>query len=87
MTYEELIQKLEDNGYENVVIFKDYDYASAFIGVTDDNRAVYSYEKMIDYLMNLEGWDYDTAVEWVDFNVLSIQSHTGELPIVMYSLN
>ena len=87
MTYEELIRKLEDNGYENVVIFKDYDYASAFIGVTDDNRAVYSYEKMIDYLMNLEGWDYETAVEWVDFNVLSIHSYTGELPVIMYSLN
>lgn len=87
MTYEELIQKLEDNGYENVVIFKDYDYASAFVGVTDDGRAVYEYDKMVDYLMSKEDWTYEAAVEWIDYNTIRALPYMGsKAPIIMYRL-
>lgn len=42
-------EKLLNAGYEDVVIFKDYGYDTALIGVTDDNRAVYDYNKMIEF--------------------------------------
>lgn len=45
-------EKLLENGYENVVILKDYDFETAFIGVSDDNRAVYDYDKMLSYLID-----------------------------------
>ena len=38
MTAEE---KIQDAGYEDVVILSNYSYDSALIGVTEDGRAVY----------------------------------------------
>ena len=40
-------QKLLDNGYEGVKYLTDYSYDTALIGVTDDNRAVYDFDKMV----------------------------------------
>lgn len=39
---------LENEGYEEVIIFDNPSYDDAFIGVTNDNRAVYDYDKMIE---------------------------------------
>ena len=87
MTYEELEQKLLDNGYGGVILLKDYDYASAFIGVTDDNRAVYEYSKMVDCLMEHEDWTYEAAVEWIDYNtIMALQYMGSKAPLIMYSL-
>lgn len=43
-------QILADNGYdaEDIVLLKDESYDSALIAVTDDFRAVYSYDKMVE---------------------------------------
>lgn len=45
MTAEE---KLLNNGYEGVVILENFSYDDALIGVTDDNRAVYDFDLMVD---------------------------------------
>ena len=39
-------QLLIDNGYENVKYFVNFSYDTALIGVTEDNRAVYDFDKM-----------------------------------------
>ena len=43
-------QILEDNGYDSgdFVLLKDESYDSALIAVSDDFRAVYSYDKMVE---------------------------------------
>lgn len=38
-------QELKDKGYEDVVFFRNYGYDGCIIGITTDNRAVYSFEK------------------------------------------
>ena len=38
-------EKLLENGYEGVQYLTDFSYDDALIGVTEDNRAVYDYEK------------------------------------------
>ena len=48
MTAEE---KLLENGYEGVKYLTDFSYDDALIGVTYDNRAVYDYEKMVEWLI------------------------------------
>lgn len=87
MTYEELQDKLLDAGYDETILLEDYDYASAFIGVTEDGRAVYEYGKMVEWLMAEEGWDYETAAEWIDYNTLRALPYGGHHgPIVIYSI-
>lgn len=84
---EELKQRLVDNGYEDVVVFENYGYETAFIGVTNDNRAVYDYDLMVEYLMEKEGWSWEDAVEWIDYNTLRSLAYYGDgSPVVMYKL-
>ena len=56
-------ERLVECGYEDVVILENYSYDDALIGVTDDNRAVYDFNKMVAWLMDKEEFSYDEAVE------------------------
>ena len=78
-------QYLYELGYEDVICFKDYDYRTAIIGITTDNRLVYDYNMMIDYLMNEDDFTYDEAVEWIDYNTIgSLPCGDSNYPIIMF---
>ena len=78
MSVEELKEKLLENGYANVIVYDGF--ADAFVGITYDNRAVYSYEKMIDCLVK-DGDTEEDAIEYIEFNCCNV---LGEgMPIVM----
>lgn len=80
-------EKLLENGYEGVKFLADYSYDDALIGVTENNRAVYDYEKMVIWLMETEDWTYEEAAEWVDYNTIRALPYMGEDgPIIMYPL-
>lgn len=84
MTAEE---RVLDAGYEDVVLFSDFSYDDALIGITEDNRAVYDYNLMVDWLMRTEGWSYEDSVEWIDYNTIRALPYAGEgAPIIMYPL-
>lgn len=84
MTAEE---KLRESGWDDVVILKDYSYDDALVGVTEDGRAVYDYDKMLDWLMETEGFTVEQAVEWVEYNTIRALPYFGpDAPIIMYSL-
>lgn len=53
MTAEE---RILENGYENVKYLSHFSYDSALIGITTDNRAVYDFEKMVEWLIIEEGF-------------------------------
>ena len=85
ITIEEL---LLENGYEDVKYLTNFSYDTALIGVTDDNRAVYDFDKMVDWLITTEGFTYEEAVEWVEYNTIRALPYFGEdAPIVMYRLD
>lgn len=78
-------EKLMDCGFEGVKYLKNYSYDDALIGVSNDGRAIYDYNKMIDWLMNKEGWSDNEAIEWIEFNTVRALPYMGEgAPIIMY---
>lgn len=80
-------ERLLEAGYDDVVIFTDYSYDDALIGVTEDNRAVYDYGKMLDWLCRVEGFFYNDAAEWVECNTIRALPYMGEdAPIIMYRI-
>ena len=82
-------QILADNGYDadDIVLLKDESYDSALIAVTDDYRAVYSYDKMVEWYMNKNGCSAEEAIEWIDFNTLRAIPYAGAMaPIVIKEL-
>ena len=81
-------QILLDNGYEDVVIFENESYDSALIGVTEDNRAVYSYKKMVQWCMEKNNCSEEDAMEWIDYNTIRSLPYAGEKsPIVVFDLH
>jgi hypothetical protein len=81
-------EKAEFAGYEDIMLFANYSYDDAFIGVSEDGRAVYDYAKMVEWLMKEENWTEEEAVEWIDYNAIrSIPYWGDEAPIIMYPID
>ena len=62
-------------------------YDDALIGVSEDGRAIYDYEKMVKWLMKTQDFSETDAIEWVDYNTIRALPYMGEkAPIIMYPL-
>ena len=78
-------ERILDAGYEDVMVFSDFSYDDALIGVTEDNRAVYDYDKMVAWLMEEEDWTEEEAIEWIEYNTVRAIPYMGpRAPIIMY---
>lgn len=81
---EEIIEYIEDHTDEEVVIFDNY--ASAFIGLSDDYRAVYDFELMVEYLEDEETSRVE-AIEWIEYNTIrSLPYYGDKAPIILFPL-
>ena len=72
---------------EDAIVFDNMSYDSSIVGVTTDGRVVYDYDKMVEELMSEEGWSYEDAAEWIDYNTIRSIPYAGPNgPIIMYSI-
>lgn len=85
-TENDIKELIYEFGYENVLIFSNPSYASAFTGISDEGRAVYDYDKMIEYLVEKESWSDIEAIEFIECNTLRSLPYYENSPIVMYRL-
>ena len=84
-TKESAEEKLLSNGYEGTVYLTNFSYDDALIGISDDGRAIYDYDLMVEWLVKTEGFTYEEAVEWIDYNTIRALPYMGEnRPIVLY---
>ena len=71
MNREQINQFFKDNSMR-VLLMDDFD--EAFIGysqrINEPEIAIYSYEKMINILVEREGIDHDEAAEYINYNCL-----------------
>ena len=80
-------EKLLEYGYENVKYLVNYGYDDALIGVSDDGRAIYDFDLMIEWLMTEEDFAYEEAIEWIEYNTIRALPYMGkDAPIIMYRL-
>lgn len=88
MTVKDIIDKIRDNGWsDDVIILDNYDFADAFVGMSDEGRAVYDYDKMVHWLMDEEEFSEIEAVDWIDYNVLRALPYMGnKTPVILYNL-
>ena len=73
------------NGYEDTMISENPSFEGALIGVSSDDRAIYSYDKMVESAMQQEGWTEEEARDWIDYTIRSL-SYIENGPIILYSL-
>ncbi len=80
-------EKILAAGYEDVTIFENYSYDDALIGVTEDGRAVYDFNKMVRWLVETEDFTEEEAIEWIEYNTIRALAYMGDdAPIIMYPL-
>lgn len=79
---------LQDHDNENTVFLTSPDYLDAIIGFSQDGRLIYSYDRMIEYLILKDNMSYDEAVEFIDYNTIRAIPYMGEFsPIINYSIS
>lgn len=80
-------ETLDEMGYGDAIVFEDPAYDSALIGVTSDGRAVYDYNKMVEYLVGLDGITEEEAEEFINYNTIRALDYMGEgAPVVIFPL-
>ena len=56
-----------------IVLGFDHDeFQDCEIGVTADNRTIYSYDLLIAHFARMPQFTLDDAIEWVDFNIVDL---------------
>lgn len=80
-------ERILDAGYEDVVIFKDEGYDDALIGISEDGRAIYDFDLMVEWLMKVDGITSEEAMEWIEYNTIRSLPYAGpSAPIIMYRI-
>lgn len=86
-TIDELKDTLVEMGYEDTVLFENPDYLSAITGISDTGRLIYSYEKMVEHLMETDRMNEEDAIEFIDYNTIRALPYMGDnAPIISYNL-
>ena len=81
-------ERLLDAGYEGIKFLVNESYDDALIGVSEDGRAIYDFDKMVDWLIGKYGWSYIESIEWIEFNTLRALPYMGsDAPIIMYPID
>ena len=79
-------ERLCDLGYEDSVIFDFPDYDDAIVGVTDDGRVVYDYEKMVQCLSEELQISPIEAIDYIEFNTIRALAYQEDGPIIIHTL-
>ena len=75
-------------GHEDAIIFCGPDYDDAVIGVTEDGRVVYDFDKMVECLQRDDGMTEEEAIEFIEYNTIRALPYAGATaPIIVYRLN
>ena len=53
--------KIQNAGFDGVIVFDQCSYEDALIGVTEDGRAVYDHRKMVAWLVEQDGMTEEEA--------------------------
>ena len=83
-TIKDIEEYLTDIGLEDagVILFKNPDYADAFIGMSQDDRAIYDYNKMVECLVHDDGMDEGEAAEFIDYNTVNAHVDNGPISLM-----
>ena len=75
-----------DMGYESSVIFENPSYDSVIIGISEDERVIYDYDKMIKYLVTKDDMTIEEASDFISYNTIRSLPYVENHPIIMYNL-
>ena len=86
---EELCEYLEAHQHEGTLFFENPSFVKAITGITYGGQLIYDYNLMVESAMEDEGWEYEDAVDWIEYNTLRSIPYmeNGVRPIISFPIN
>lgn len=83
----EAIREGISNFDKDAVVFDNPSFDGSIIGISFDGCVVYSFEQMVEELMNDEEMSFEEAVEFIDYNTIRVIPYIseGNRPIIVYT--
>lgn len=81
-----LVDLLVEMFGEGLVVFKNPSYESAIIGVSESDRVVYSYDKMVEYLCSNDDMSEEEANDFINYNTIRALPYMENSPIIVFSI-
>lgn len=88
---EELLDRSLD--IDKSVFFIEPSFEDAIIGISNDGNIVYSFEKMVEYLMVANNFDTQESIDFITYNTIpSLENYINEnkdlkIPIVIHEIS
>lgn len=80
-------ERLLDAEYDGITYLVNESYEDALIGVSEDERAIYDFDLMVQWLIDKYGWSETESIEWIEVNTIRALPYMGDKPpIIMYRL-
>ena len=78
-----IIDQFGEEALENLSMFENPAFVGAIIGYDEHHhKIIYSYEKMVECLMEEDGMTEEEAVEFIDYNTLRTVPYMENPPII-----
>ncbi len=69
---------------ESVILLDSPEFDDAFVGISEDFRAIYDYDKMVESLTAQDNISMEEAEEFIGYNTLRALPYMGEkAPIIL----
>ena len=78
-----LRSRLNNLSDDETAVFDSPSFDGAIIGLSSDDRVIYSWELMVRELMRDNGCSYDDAAEFLSYNTLRTADYMPHGPIVL----
>lgn len=85
MKYEDVCKYAEENEVE-ITLLENPRYENSILGITTENKAVYSLEQMILDLMAKDKISYEEALEFIEYNTMGALASMPNAPIIMVTM-
>ena len=69
--------------YDEYVRFVEPSFENAIIGVSHDDRLIYSYDLMIKDYVDQYNCDVEEAIDWIEFNTIRSLPYYENSPIIL----
>ena len=74
-------------GFEDSLVFDSPEFDNAIVGVTEDSRVVYDFNKMVALMVERDNVSESEAIEFIEYNTIRSIPYAGELaPTIMYPI-
>lgn len=77
-----------DEELQDAIILDNPSFDNSIVGKSLDGRLVYSYEKMVEEMVNDDAIEYTDAIEFIDYNTFRALPYMGEkAPIILLGID